>query len=167
MRPELKRVAILSDLGVSECLSNSNRQAAQDLGLQPQTIGVEGPSPEYEKAFSLMDDEQAEALIVLEHPINQPHRKTIADLAAARRWPTVFPISMADAGGLFAYGTSLREAARHMAGYVDKVLKGARPGDLPITTTLRHELVINMRTARRLGVSVPPDLLKRANQLNQ
>jgi putative ABC transport system substrate-binding protein len=161
------KIAIVSDLGVSECLSNSNRQAAQDLGLQPQIVGVEGPSPEYEKAFSLMDDGQAEALIVLEHPINQPHRKTIADLAAARRWPTVFPISMVDAGGLFAYGTSLREAAKHMAGYVDKVLKGARPGDLPIEAALSHELVVNLQTARALGVTVPPELLKRADQVIQ
>ena len=167
VRPELKRVAIVSDLGVSECLSNSNRQAAQDLGLQPQIVGVEGPSPEYEKAFSLMDEEQAEALIVLEHPINQQHRKTIADLAAARRWPTVFPISMVDAGGLFAYGTSLREAAKHMAGYVDKVLKGARPGELPIEAALSHELVVNLKTARALGVTVPPELLKRADQVIQ
>jgi putative ABC transport system substrate-binding protein len=143
------------------------RPQARDLGLLPQTVGVEGPSPEFEKAFGLMDDGQAEALIVLEAPINQPHRRKIADLAAARRWPTVFPMSMVDAGGLFTYGTSLREAAGHMAGYVDKVLKGARPGDLPIVAALSHELVVNLQTARTLGVTVPPELLKRADQVIQ
>jgi putative tryptophan/tyrosine transport system substrate-binding protein len=74
---------------------------------------------------------------------------------------------MVDAGGLFAYGTSLREAAKHVAGYVDKVLKGARPGDLPIEAALSHELIVNLQTARALGVTVPPELLKRADQVIQ
>jgi len=126
--PGLERVAILSDRGVSECLSNSNRQAAQDLGLQAHIIRVEGPSPEQEKALAGMDQERAGALVVLEEPINHPNRKTIADLAAVRRLPTVSPISMADAGGLFQYGTSLREAAQHMARYVDRILEGSCTG---------------------------------------
>ena len=165
--PGLERVAILSDRGVTECLSNSNRQAAQDLGLRAQVIRVEGPSPEYEKAFAAMDQERAGALVVLEEPINQPNRKMIADLAVARRLPTVFPISMADAGGLFAYGTPLREAVRHMARYVDRILKGSLPGELPIETASHHELAINLATARHLGLTVPPELLARANQTVQ
>jgi putative tryptophan/tyrosine transport system substrate-binding protein len=163
----LERVAVLSDRGLTECLSNANRQAAQDLGLRAQVIWVEGPSPEYEKAFAAMDQERAGALVVLEEPINQPNRKTIADLAAARRLPTVFPISMADAGGLFAYGTSLREAARHMARYVDRILKGPFPGELPIEVASRHELAINVSAARHLGVTVPRELLAQAGQLIQ
>jgi putative ABC transport system substrate-binding protein len=167
VNPRLERVAILSDRGVSECLSNSNRQAAQDLGLRAQVIRVEGPSPEYEKAFAAMDREQARALLVLEEPINQPNRKAIAEHAAARRLPTVFPISMADAGGLFAYGTSLREAARHMARYVDSILKGSLPGELPIEIASHHELAINMSAARHLDVTVPPELLAQAAQTIQ
>jgi putative tryptophan/tyrosine transport system substrate-binding protein len=165
--PDLESVAILSDRGVSECLSNSNRQAAQDMGLRAQIIRVEGPSPEYEKAFAAMDPEQARALVVLEEPVNQPNRKTIADLASARRLPTVFPISMADAGGLFAYGTSLREAARHMARYVDRILKGSLPGELPIEVASYHELAINLSVARHLGVTVPPELLAQADRTIQ
>ena len=165
--PGLERIAILSDSGVTECLSNSNRQAAQDLGLRAQVIRVEGPSPEYEKAFAAMDTERAGALVVLEEPINQPNRKAIAELAAARRLPTVFPISMADAGGLFAYGTSLREATRHMARYVDRILKGSLPGELPIEIASHHELAINMSAARHLGVTVPPELLVQAAQTIQ
>ena len=163
--PHLERVAILSDSGVSECLSNSNREAAQSLGLQAQVIRVEGPSPEYEKAFVSMDHERAGALVVLEEPINQAYRKTIADLAAARLLPTVFPISMLDAGSLFAYGTSLRDAARQLARYADRILKGSKPGELPIEAALNHELVINQRVARLLGVACPPELLNRANQV--
>lgn len=76
-------------------------------------------------------------------------------------------MSMLDAGGLIAYGTSLREAARHMARYVEKILKGARPADLPIEAALRHELAVNLATARRLGVTVPPELLERATRVIQ
>jgi putative ABC transport system substrate-binding protein len=128
---------------------------------------VEGPAPEYEKAFAAMERERAGALVVLEEPINQPNRKTIADLASARRLPTVFPISMADAGGLFAYGTPLREAARHMARYVDRILKGSLPGELPIEAASHHELAINLSAVRKLGVTVPPELLAQASQTIQ
>lgn len=167
VNPGLQRVAILSDLGVSDCMSTSNREAARRLQLEPQVIRVEAPSPEYERAFAAMERERAQALVVLEEPINQACRKQIADLAAAQRLLTVFPISMLDAGGLIAYGTSLREAARHMARYADNIFGGANPGDLPIRAALAHELVINLQTARRLGVSVPSEMLGKANQVIQ
>ena len=82
-------------------------------------------------------------MLVLEEPINAACRKQIAELAAVRRLPTVFAREQADAGGLIAYGTSLREAAKHMAVYAGKILKGTRPDELPIEAALRHELVIN------------------------
>jgi putative ABC transport system substrate-binding protein len=165
IRPTLARVAILGDAGVSECLSNSNREAAQTLELQPQIIRVKGPSPDYEAAFLAMDHGGAQALVVLEEPINAACRKQIAELASIRRLPTVFAREQVDAGGLIAYGTSLREAAKHMAVYADKILKGARPRDLPIEAALQHELVINLKTARKLDITVPLELLDRANQV--
>jgi putative tryptophan/tyrosine transport system substrate-binding protein len=165
LRPGLARVAILSDSGVSECLSNSNREAAKKLELRPQIIRVKGRSPDYEAAFSAMDSERAQALVVLEEPINAACRKQIADLAFVRRLPTVFPREQVDAGGLIAYGTSLREASQRMAVYADKILNGVEPGDLSIESALRHELVINLRIAREFGVTVPPELLARAAQL--
>ena len=146
-------------------MSNSNQEAARRLQLRPQVIRVEAPSPEYEEAFAAIERERAQALVVLEEPINQACRKQIADLAVAHRLLTVFPISMVDAGGLLAYGTSLREAARHMAHYADHIFRGANPGDLPIRAALSHELVVNLQTARRLGVTVPSDLLAKANQV--
>jgi putative tryptophan/tyrosine transport system substrate-binding protein len=165
VNPDLERVAILSDLGVSDCMSRSNREAACALSLQPQVIRVEAPSPEYEKAFAFMEREHAQALIVLEEPINQTCRKQIADLAASHGLPAVFPISMSDAGGLIAYGTSLHEAARQMARYADKILLGAKPGDLPIEAALAHELAVNLQSAKRLGVTIPAEILARANQI--
>jgi putative tryptophan/tyrosine transport system substrate-binding protein len=165
VNPGLERVAILSDLGVSDCLSTSNEEAARGLRLRPQVIRVKAPSPEYEEAFAAMKREGAQALVVLEEPINQSRRQRIAELAVAHCLPTVFPISMLDAGSLIAYGTSLREAARHMALYADEILRGANPGDLPITAVLSRELVVNLQTARRLGVTVPPEVLAEANQV--
>jgi putative tryptophan/tyrosine transport system substrate-binding protein len=165
VKPDLERLAILSDLGVSECMSNSNRQAALDLGLKPQVIRVKGPSRDYLQVFRTMQCDGVQALIVLEEPINVSCRKEIADLALTGRLPTVFAREQAEAGGLIAYGTSLREAARQMAPYVDKILKGAQPGDLPIRTVLKHELVVNLRTAYALGVTIPDDLIKRADLL--
>lgn len=165
--PGLEHVAILSDLGVSECMSNSNREATLALQLRPQVIRVEAPAPEYENVFAAMERERAQALVVLEEPINQAYRKQIADLAAAHRVPTVFPISMLDAGGLIAYGSSLRNATRRMAGYADKILRGSNPGDIPIEAALSHELVVNLQTARRLGVTVPSGVLAQADQIIQ
>jgi len=167
LNPRLERVAILSDQGVSACMSNSNRQAAESLQLQPQVIRVEAPLADYDGAFAAMDREHAQALVVLEEPINQACRKQIANLAAAHRLPTVFPISMLDAGGLLAYGTSLREAARKMASYADKILRGSGPGNLPIQAALSHELVVNLQTARRIDVAVPSAMLAKANQVIQ
>jgi putative ABC transport system substrate-binding protein len=165
VKPELSRIAILSDLGVSVCLSNSNLDAAQALGLRAQIIRVKGPSPDFYGAFSAMENERADALVVLEEPINAAWRKQIAGLASARRLPTVFAREQADAGGLIAYGTSLRNASKHMAAYADKILKGAKPGDLPIEAALHPELVINLKTARELGLTIPPELLTRANEV--
>ncbi len=165
--PSLERVAILSDLGVSDCMSNSNREATLALQLRPQVIRVEAPAPDYESAFAAMERERAQALVVLEEPINQACRKQIADLAAAQRLPTVFPISMLDAGGLIAYGTSLRNATQRMAGYADKILRGSNPGDIPIEAALSHELVVNLQTAQQLGVTVPSGVLAQADQIIQ
>jgi putative ABC transport system substrate-binding protein len=146
-------------------MSNSNREATLALQLRPQVIRVEAPAPEYEKAFAAMEREHAQALVVLEEPINQACRKEIADLAVAHCLPTVFPISMLDAGGLIACGTSLRKATQRMAGYADKILRGANPGDLPIEAALSHELVVNLQTAQRLGVTVPSEVVAQANQV--
>ena len=88
-------------------------------------------------------------------------------LPSASPPPTVFPRDHVDAGGLIAYGPSLAETGRRMAAYVDKILKGAKPGDLPVEVVRRHELIINLKTAREIGVTIPPEVLKRADQVIQ
>lgn len=165
--PNLSRVAVLSDQGVSECMSGSNDQAIREAGLRSQILRVRGPEPDLDGAFAAMERERADGLIVVEEPIIGPNRMRIAQTAMALQLPTVFPREMADAGGLFSYGTSLRMATWHMAQYVRNVLDGEKPGEMPIRTLSAHELVVNLQTAARLGLTVPADVLHRATEVIQ
>ncbi len=163
--PRLARIAVLGDQGVSDCLSAANARAIADLGLRPQVLRVAGPQPDLDGAFAAMEREQAEALIVLEQPINGVQRARLAELAMVHRLPAVFPTGQADMGALFCYGTGLRRAAHQMARYAERVLDGERPCDLPIETLSQHELVVNLWVARKLGLTLPTDITRRATQV--
>ncbi|MEX3985467.1 ABC transporter substrate-binding protein [Paraburkholderia sp. EG287A] len=165
--PGLKRVAILGDQGVSEALINSAEEQARTLGLQPQRLRLAGPNPDLEGAFAIFRQQHADALLVLEEPVLGVHAKEIADLAAKDHLPTLFPPSRVAAGGLISYGTSQTDAIQHMAAYIDKVLKGAKPGALSVETVKRYELVVNLKTAQDIGVTVPPDVIKLADRVIQ
>jgi putative tryptophan/tyrosine transport system substrate-binding protein len=165
--PAVKRVAILGDQGVSEALMRASEEQARALGLQPQRIRVAGPSPALEGVFAAIRREHADALLVLEEPVLGVQANRIAELAATDRLPTVFAPSRAGAGGLLSYGTSQVEAIRRMTTYVDKILKGAKPGDLPVETVKRYELIVNLKTAKEIGVTIPPDVLKRTDRVIQ
>jgi putative ABC transport system substrate-binding protein len=163
--PGLKRVAILGDQGVSAALITASEQQARALGLEPQAVRVAGPNPDLEATFAAFRRQHADGLLVLEEPVLGVHAKTIAELASKDRLPTVFPPSRVAAGGLLSYGTSQTDGIRRMASYVDKILKGARPGDLPVETMNHYELIVNLNTARQISVTVPPEVLKRANRV--
>lgn len=165
--PGLKRVAILGDQGVSEALMKASEEQARALGLQPQRLRVAGPSPALEGTFAAIRQEHADVALVLEEPVLGVHATKIAELAAKDRLPTMFPPSRVAAGGLIAYGTSQVEAIQRMAAYVDKVLKGTKPGDLPVETVTRYELIVNLKTAQEIGVTIPPEVLKRADRVIQ
>jgi putative ABC transport system substrate-binding protein len=164
---KLKRVAILGDQGVSEALMKASEEQARALGLEPHPLRVAGPNPDLEGAFAAFKQGHADALLVLEEPVLGVHAKTIADRAATARLPTLFPPSRAAAGGLISYGTSQTEGIRRMAAYVDKILKGAKPGELPVETVKRYELMVNLKTAAAIGVTIPPDVLKQADRVTQ
>jgi putative ABC transport system substrate-binding protein len=115
-----------------------------------------------------MTRERAGALLVLADPMFFGHRTRLADLAAKSRLPSVFLLrEHADAGGLMAYGPSTRDNFRRAATYVDKILKGAKPGDLPIEQPTKFELVINLKTAKALGLTIPRSVLGRADEVLQ
>lgn len=163
--PGLKRVAILGDQGVSEALMKASEAQAEKAGLQTQRLRLAAPNPDLERAFAAIKQAHADALLVLEEPLLGVHDKRIAVLAASDRLPTMFAPSRVGAGGLISYGTSQVEAIHHMVAYVDKVLKGAKPGELPVETVTRYELVVNLKTAQEIGVTIPPEVLNRADRV--
>ncbi len=165
--PGVKRVAILGDQGVSEALMKASEGQAKEVGLQTQRLRVAAPNPDLEGAFAAIRQEHADALLVLEEPVPGVYANRIAELAAKDRLPTLFAPSRVAAGGLIAYGTSQVEAIHRMTAYVDKVLKGAKPGELPVETVTRYELIVNLKTAREVGVTIPPQVLKRADRVIQ
>ena len=165
--PGLRRVAILGDQGVSEALMKAGEEQARALGLQSQRLRVAAPSPDLEGAFAAMKQQHADALLVLEEPVVGVYAKTIAELAAKDRLPTMFAPSRVAAGGLIAYGTSQTEAIRHLAAYVDKILRGAKASELPVERVTRYELVVNQKTAQEIGVAIPPGVLTRADRVIQ
>ena len=165
--PGLERVALLADQDIRDRPLKAHEDQARALGLHPQSLKLAGANPDLERVFEAMTRERANALLVLEQPATVAHRRRIAEMAVKHRLPTLFARASVDAGGLIGYGTSLAEASQRMAMYVDKILKGAKPRDLPVEVVVRHELVVNVRTAREIGVTIPPEVLKRANQTIQ
>ena len=139
--------------------------AAQALAMKLQVLEVRSPN-ELESAFAAMTKERAGALLVLPHSLTFVHARRIADLAAKSRLPAVYPFrESAEAGGLIAYAASAPDMFRRAATYVDRILKGATPGDLPIEQPTQFELVINIKTAKALGLTIPQSLLGRADQV--
>jgi putative ABC transport system substrate-binding protein len=140
--------------------------AARSMGLQLQVAEV-AESPQYEGALAALRREGAEALLVLSSSAFFAERQRIADLAIRHRLPLVAPFrEVAEAGGLMAYGPNIVELwGQRVPIYVDRILKGARPGDLPIEQPTKYELVVNLKTAKTHGLTIPPSLLVRADQV--
>ena len=161
--PGLARVALLGDQALRDTMGHAEQ--ARALGLQPQSLTIAGASPDLEAVFQAIRREHADALLVLELPATVIHRKRIAELAAQQRLPTLFAGGLSDAGGLLGYGTRVTEAARRLAAYVDRIVKGAQPADLPFEVVVRPELIVNLKTAQEIGVTIPPEVLKRADRV--
>jgi putative tryptophan/tyrosine transport system substrate-binding protein len=141
--------------------------AAQRRGVSPQSLEV-GNLEKIERAFDALTKNHSDALIVLPGPVTFAHRQRIVDLAAKNKLPGMYPWrEFVEAGGLMAYATSRSDMFRRAATYVDKILKGAKPGDLPVEQPTKFELVINLKTAKALGLTIPPSLLGRADEVIQ
>jgi putative ABC transport system substrate-binding protein len=150
----------LRELGYVE-----GRTAAQTLGVQVVSLEVRDPSG-LTAAFETARKERVQAVLVLDCSIIHPSASKIVGLAAASRLPGMYPFrGYADAGGLMAYSPDVRAQFRRAAAYIDKILKGAKPGDLPVEQPTTFELVINMKTAKALGLTIPPAVLVRADQV--
>ena len=141
--------------------------SARSLAVRLQVLGARGPE-ELDPAFAAMTKERAGAVLILSDPMTFFHRTRLADLAAKRRLPTMFGVKgYVDAGGLMSYWANQADLYRRVATYVDKILKGAKPADLPVEQPTKFELVINLKTAKALGLTIPPSLLGRADEVIQ
>ena len=168
--PKVTRVAVLWQPGAvpertEQDLLKEADVAARALGVRLHFVEARGPA-DFGRAFSDMTRARAGALTVWGNQLFFNERSRLADLAAKNRLPAVYGIKEAvHAGGLMSYGPDLAYMFRRLATYVDKILKGAKPGDLPVEQPTKFELVINLKTAKTLGLTIPPSLLQRADQV--
>jgi putative tryptophan/tyrosine transport system substrate-binding protein len=139
--------------------------AARELGLQPHSLEVSS-ADEYEAAFKEATKARAAALVVTQSPLATFNRKQIADLATKNRLPAIYGREdYVESGGLMAYGPDQAEPFRRAAVFVDKILKGAKPADLPVEQPTKFEFVINLKPAKQIGLTIPQRLLLKADQV--
>jgi putative tryptophan/tyrosine transport system substrate-binding protein len=160
--PKTSRVAVLGRITVNV---KEMELAARSLGLQLEVLEVSGPD-DIESAFNAAKRKRANALLIPASGVLAAHRKRINDLAAQNRLPAVcFAPVWAEDGCLLAYGPNTSEFYRRAATYVDKILKGAKPGDLPVEQPTKFEFVVNLKTAKQIGLTIPPNVLARADKV--
>ncbi len=168
--PVVSRVAVLWQPGAfgerteKDTLKRAE-VAARALGVRLQFVEARSPA-DFDRAFSDMTGARADALTVLVSNMFNSERRRLVDLAAKHRLPAVYTgRASVDAGGLMSYGPNVPDLWRRAATYVDKILKGAKPDDLPVEQSSKFELIINLKTANALGLTVPPSLLQRADEV--
>jgi putative tryptophan/tyrosine transport system substrate-binding protein len=165
--PKISRAAVLSN---SAFRANAARwkptqDAARQLGVTLLPAEIRGPD-DLENAFAIMVQGRAEGFVVFTDPVTHARRSQMAGLAAKNRLPAVYPWREAvDVGGLLSYGPDFSDLVRRAATHIDKILQGAKPGDLPMEQPTKFELVINLKTAKALGLTIPPSLLAQADQV--
>jgi len=165
--PELKRVAVLRDPAIATGIGQLAviQAAAPSFGVEVRPVGVRD-ADEIERAVTAFARSSNGGLIVTGSPLTALHRKLIIALVARHRLPAVYPFRYyPTSGGLISYGPDTTDPFRRAAGYVDRILKGEKPADLPVQAPTKYELVINLKTAKALGLEVPPTLLARADEV--
>jgi len=163
--PRVSRVAALWDPGTGTFHLKALEGAGRALGVQLQFLEVRRPE-DLPRAFEAAKNGRAEALNVLASPLLQAYNETIIDLAAKKRLPAIYQFrESAEAGGLMSYGPHLLEVFRQAATYVDKILKGRKPADLPVEQPIKFEFIINLKAAKQIGLTIPPNVLVRADKV--
>jgi putative ABC transport system substrate-binding protein len=164
--PGISRVGVLEDADAASKAFKDYEAAAHALKIQLQSLEVRGPNPDLEGAFRAAVKARVRALIATQTTVLVPYPKKIADLAIKHRLPLMFESSRTvEAGGLLSYSSNESENFRRAAYYVDRILKGAKPAELPVEQPTKFEFVINLKTAKTLGLTIPPDVLARANKI--
>jgi len=165
--PKVARIAILYDpailSNVTELKELQNAARALELTLRPWEVRA---TDGFEKVFATLNKERPDGLYVLSGPLMNANQKRIADLALKSRLPSVYGnIEIVEAGGLMSYGADRAASYRRVAYYVDKILKGAKPADLPVEQPTKFEFIVNLKTAKQIGLTIPPNVLARADKL--
>jgi putative ABC transport system substrate-binding protein len=165
--PGLSRVAVLWNAAnpYSALVFKETERAAETLKIKVQSLELRSPD-DLDGALEAAMRQNVSGLITVEDPLTISCRQQVAEFATKNRLPAIYGLrEFVDAGGLIAYGAHIADLYRRAAGYVDKILKGAKPADLPIEQPIKFELVINLRTAKALGLEIPPMLLARADDV--
>jgi putative ABC transport system substrate-binding protein len=165
--PKVSHVAVLWETANAGNLASLREMkvAAGALRVTLQPVELHGPN-DFEPAFSAIKKDRDDALIVLRGPLAGTETTRIVDLAAKSRLPAMYPDrALVDAGGLMSYGPNPSEVYRDVARYVDKILRGANPSDLPVEQAMKVEFVINLKTAKQIGLIIPPNVLARADKV--
>jgi putative ABC transport system substrate-binding protein len=166
--PRMARVAVIRTPATPSAgafLIGAVEAAASSMGVRVTVLGVHD-LPEIERGFEMLARESMEGLIVMPDPVNSIHHVRIIELAAKHRLPTVCPFRYYAAdGGLISYGANSADMWWRAASYVDRILRGAKPADLPVQNPTRYDLIINLKTAKALGLEIPPALLARADEV--
>jgi putative tryptophan/tyrosine transport system substrate-binding protein len=166
--PGLRRVGVLSDADSSAAAIGLKEYgaAARAMKIQLQTQEVRGRSPDLESAIQALTKGRADALVTVRTSVLNLYAKRIADLAIKNRLPSMFEVNAyVEAGGLMSYANSDAESFKRAANYVDRLLKGAKPADLPVEQPTKFELVINLKTAKQIDLTIPPNVLARADKV--
>ena len=166
--PRMRRVAVLKNPGnpAMEPVMQAMEQTATALKLELQEVGVRGRE-EFEGGFAVLVTQRAEAIVIVEDAMLNGSLRTIAELAAKHRLPSIGLPEFAEAGGLLAYGVDLVQMFRRAAVFVDKILKGVKISDLPVERASKFLLLINLKTAKALGITIPQSVLARADEVIQ
>jgi putative tryptophan/tyrosine transport system substrate-binding protein len=167
MAPQARRLAVLSNRANAAYAlwRNDAQSTGRSLGVPLQLLEVRGPE-DFDAAFAALATGDAAAVLVWGDPVLDFHRARLLDLVARSRLPAAYTQrAWVEAGGLMSYGPSFADLWRRAAGYVDKILKGAKPADLPVEQPTKFELVINLKTAKALGLTLPQTLLLRADEV--
>jgi putative ABC transport system substrate-binding protein len=169
--PRISRVAVLwwnpSGIGQDALLLGEMKVTAESLRVTLQPLEVRSVN-DFESAFSAVKAERADAFIVLRNPLTTTHRRRIADFAAKSRLPAIYgDKEFVDAGGLMSYGVNIADLWGRAATFVDKILKGTKPADLPVEQPTKFEFIINLTAAKQIGLTIPPNVLARADKVTK
>jgi len=164
--PTLSRVAVFETSTYRDTTSKEIELAAQVLKIKIQYLDVRSPT-EFERAFREAVKGRADAVLMeVAGPVNIPHREKTPELAAKNRLPVMYRRAQdVEAGGLMTYGVDLNDLDRRAAVYVDKILKGAKPADLPVEQPKKFEFIVNLKAAKQIGLTIPPNVLARADKV--